>query len=196
MGAYLYDNALVEKLKFWTKDTKTKITGPDETRRMFELLADEKSDSPIKLPMITLQRGRTLTIDTLGKRPMTFDGVKLEAVRERTTKLDAIPITINYTLSVFTRYYKEADELVRNLIFNIINYPKIEVEIPYENTGRIHISNLRMGSDIVDNSAISERLSAGQFTIQSFSLNIDDAYLWDVRTKDNYFIDFDVEAKG
>ena len=122
--------------------------------------------------------------------------VKLEAVKERTTKLDAIPITINYTLSVFTRYYKEADELVRNLIFNIINYPKIEVEIPYENTGRIHISNLRMGSDIVDNSAISERLSAGQFTIQSFSLNIDDAYLWDVRTKDNYFIDFDVEAKG
>ena len=51
MAIRYYDEALVNKLKNWTSNTDVTITGPDETRRMFEVIADKTKDKPIKLPL-------------------------------------------------------------------------------------------------------------------------------------------------
>jgi len=106
-------------------------------------------------------------------------------------QLNAIPISIDYRLDVYTRYLAEADEYIRNIIFNMVNYPKLTVIIPYRDANYTHNSNVRINPDVQDNSNIPERLIAGQFTVLSLSLFIDDAYLWDVRVRDNYSIDVD-----
>ena len=48
MSTYFYDDAIVKKLQLWTRNTEVTITGPDETRRLFEVIADKTNDSPIK----------------------------------------------------------------------------------------------------------------------------------------------------
>ncbi|MBO5711334.1 MAG: hypothetical protein J6R47_00710, partial [Acholeplasmatales bacterium] len=101
---------------------------------------------------------------------------------------NAIPIGIAYQLDIYTRYLEEADEYARNFIFNIINYPKLTIELPYESQGIKHDANIRITSDIDDNSDIPERLIPGQFTRLTLGINIDDAYLFDVRVKDNLSI--------
>ena len=83
MAVRYYDEALLTKLKKWVSDEKMKITGPDETRRLFEYRADINNDKPIDLPLITLRRGRDLQILSTNKKPLTFDGITLNANTKR-----------------------------------------------------------------------------------------------------------------
>lgn len=201
MGVRFYDDALLEKLKKWTVGTNTFLTGVNETKRMFETTLDKNNDRPIKLPLIALSRPGGYTILNRNQRPLAHDGnalirpmIKnldgdLEILPTRGARVSAIPIGINYQLDIYTRYIDEADEYARNFIFNIINYPKLNIEIPYEDLKVLtHDANIRLTSDVEDNSDIPERLIPGQFTRLTLGINIDDAYLFDVRIKDNLSI--------
>lgn len=185
MGVTFYDDALLKKLNLWTAGTNTFVTGVNETKRLFETLADQKNDSAIKLPLLALSRPGGYTILNKNKRVITHDGATMIASGSATAKLNVIPIGINYQLDIYTRYLQEADEYARNLVFNIINYPKLNIEIPYEDQKLTHDANIRLASDVDDNSDIPERLIPGQFTRLTLSLNIDDAYLFDLRIRDN-----------
>lgn len=195
MAFYYYDNALLDKIKNWTGDSNIKITGPEETARLFQYRADIEDDNPIQLPLITLRRGRDVNILDTNKKPLVFDGLTLKATKEKSDQLNGIPIHLNYTIDIFTRYARECDEYVRNFIFNIIKFPKLQIQIPYNNSNISHNSNIRLEGAVTDNSDISERLIAGQFTRFTIPIYIDDAYLFDYKIRDNYNIDYEVEVK-
>ena len=191
MSVYLYDEAFVEKLRNWTKSTNVKVYSPDDTRRLFEVIADSSNDAPIQLPILCLRRKSGVKVTKPRKRPMTFDGMMLESNSQKSVQLDAIPLDISYQLDIYTRYFKEADEFLRNLTFNIINYPKLTINIPYNDFNVEHNAFILMSEDIEDNSNVPERLIGGQFTRFTFNITIDDAYLWNVRVRDNLQIECD-----
>ena len=188
MGVRLYDEALLQKLKRWTAGTQVNLTGVNETRRFFEMLADKNNDRPIQLPLIALSRSGGYAVQNKNQRPLAHDGTNFRVNKDRSARLNAIPITINYQLDIYTRYLDEADEYARNFVFNIINYPKLNIEIPYEDQKFTHDANMRLITDIEDNSDIPERLIPGQFSRFTIGINIDDAYLFDVRVNDNLSI--------
>lgn len=190
MSTKLYDDALVEKISNWTKNTVLNIVGPEETRRLFEVIGDKTNDKPIQLPLISIRRNGGYSIQdfSIGKQPMSFDGLTLNANHKQASQLNSIAINLTYQIDVYARYFEEADEYVRNLVFNIINFPKLTINIPYNNENYKHVANLVLNSDITDNSDIPERLVAGQFTRLTLTVNIDDARLWDVRYRDVYTI--------
>lgn len=188
MAVTFYDNALLHKLQKWTAGTNMHITGVNESRKLFEIIADTHNDKPIQLPLIALSRTGGYTIIEKYKQPKSFGGSTLIQTAKSGAKLNAIPIGISYQIDVYTRYLEEADEYVRNLVFNIINYPKLTIEIPYEDSGLTHDANIRLLTDVEDNSDIPERLISGQFFRLTIGINIDDAYLFDVRVKDNLSI--------
>ncbi len=188
MAVTFYDEALLNKLRFWTAGTQLQVTGVNDTKRLFEVIADNTDDKPIQLPLIALSRNGGYVILNKNKRPLTYHATTVIQTESVGAQLNAIPIGISYQLDIYTRYLKEADEYARNLVFNIINYPKLEIEIPYESSGLIHVANIRLVSDVEDNSDIPERLIPGQFTRFTLGIDIDDAYLFDVRIKDNLSI--------
>lgn len=188
MGVRYYDEALLNKLKKWTAGTEMQITGVNETKRLFEVLADKHDDRQIQLPIIALSRSGGYTILSKYKQPLSFAGSTMVLNEKKGAKLNAIPIGISYQLDIYTRLLEEADEYARNIVFNIINYPKLTIEIPYESLGLIHDANIRLKTDVEDNSDIPERLIPGQFTRLTIGIDIDDAYLFDVRIKDNLSI--------
>ena len=192
MGAFLYDDAFLKKLSNWTQNTEVTLFGVDDSKRLFEVIADKSNDNPIKLPIICLRRPGGYLLSTYGKKPLSFDGLTLEANIERSQQLNAIPISLNYQIDVFARYFREADEYMRNLVFNIVNYPKLEIKIPYEDRMYDHVGNLKISQEVSDTSAIPQRLIQGQFTRLSIGVSIDDAYLFDVRTRQNCSIDFNI----
>ncbi len=185
MAVRFYDDALLAKFKKWTSDTQVQLTGVNETKRLFEVVADKTNDSTIKLPLIALSRNGGYTIQEKYKQPRSYNGSKMIVTTDTGVKLNAIPIGISYQIDIYTRYLAEADEYARNIVFNIINYPKLTIEIPYEDTGLQHDANIRLTTDVEDNSDIPERLVPGQFTRFTIGIDIDDAYLFDVRIKDN-----------
>lgn len=160
MAVRYYDEALINKISKWVGDDQIKITGPDETRRIFEYRADITNDQ-LSLPLITIRRGRDIQILSTNKKPLTFDGMTLNATQKTSDQLNAIPISINYQIDIYCRYFADADEFFRNFIFNIINFPKLQIEIPYNDAVIQHTSNIRLEQTITDNSDIAERLSPG-----------------------------------
>ena len=190
MSTKLYDDLLVKKLKEWSQKTRIEVYGPEATRQLFEIIADKTDDKPIKLPIICLRRTGGYEILNKNKKPLTYDGMTRDATIEKSLQLNAIPISIPYQLDVYTRYFEEADSYMRDLVFNIINHPTFELEIYDNDTTYIsHNANIRLVSDVENNSDIAERLIPGQFTRLTISLSLDDAYLWDPRVRNNYMIE-------
>lgn len=185
MAVRFYDEALLKKFQKWTADTQVHLTGINETKRLFEVVADTNNDRPIQFPLIALSRNGGYTIQEKYKQPRSYNGSALVVTTDSGAKLNAIPIGISYQIDIYTRELAEADEYARNIVFNIINYPKLNIEIPYEDSGLTHDANIRLITDVEDNSDIPERLISGQFTRFTIGIDIDDAYLFDVRVKDN-----------
>ena len=185
MAVRFYDEALLKKFQKWTADTQVHLTGINETKRLFEVVVDTNNDRPIQFPLIALSRNGGYTIQEKYKQPRSYNGSALVVTTDSGAKLHAIPIGISYQIDIYTRELAEADEYARNIVFNIINYPKLNIEIPYEDSGLTHDANIRLITDVEDNSDIPERLISGQFTRFTIGIDIDDAYLFDVRVKDN-----------
>ena len=197
MSVKLYDDALLDKLKEWTKKIKNlHVYGPNNTVQLFETMADETGDKPIKLPIITLTRPGGYTILNPNKNVRTYDGAMTDSDEETSLTLNSIPIQIDYKLDVYTRKFEEADVYMRELIFNLINHPSFKVVIPYNDLNREHVATVRISNQVEDNSDVPEmHFKYGQFTRLSLNLNVDDAYLWSVRRRNNVYIDdkFDIE---
>lgn len=195
MAIRYYDEAFLNKIKAWIKDDKLTITGPDETRRLFEYRADVGDDKPIPLPLISLTRNRDIDIEVVNKRPLTFDGISMRGNKNDAQVLNGIPIVLRYQIDIFTRYAKEADEYVRNFVFNLVNFNTLDVVIPYNNLNFTHRSKISVNSPISDNSDIPERMIAGQFTRYTISVTIDDAYLFSAPIKKTWAIDVETELR-
>ena len=185
MSIKLYDDALLNKLRKWTLDTQIYLLGVNESTRLFSTIADISSDKPIQLPIIALSRPGGFIINDKYKQVKSHDGFKVAHSKEKSALLNAIKITIPYQIDIYAKYQEEADEYIRNIVFNIINYPNVTIDIPYHDLGIKHDSNIILSSDVEDNSDIPERLITGQFKRYTIQIVIDDAYLFDVRIKDN-----------
>lgn len=197
MSVRLYDDALVKKIKNWVKDEKVRILSPDETLELFQKTANDKNDEPISLPIISLTRSREVDLDHPHKKMMTYDGMMLDATIDKSLQIDAIPMTLNYQLDIYTRYKYEADEYMRNFVFNLVNHPKVKVVLPYNDINYTHYSNVKLVPTIEDNSDVPNRLVSDQFTRWTISFTIDDAYLFSLPYKSNVHIvePFDVECE-
>ena len=185
MSIKLYDDALLNKLRNWTLDTQVVVTGVNESPRLFSVVAAQTNDKSIQLPLIALSRPGGFVIEEKYKQPKSYNCAKVSYNEERSAKLNAIKISIPYQIDVYARFIEEADEYIRNIVFNIINYPVVRIEIPYHDLGIHHDSNIRIASDVEDNSDVPERLIADQFKRYTIGIIIDDAYLFDVKVKDN-----------
>lgn len=201
MGIRFYDEAISNKIANWVKDPNLKILKPDEATRLFELTADRKKDNVLTLPLISISRNRDVEILTPQKQPKTFDGFfpnkldlnrldanfdKLDSTKnpDMSIPINVIPIQIGYQIDIYTKGIAEADEYIRNFVFNLINYPKLIVELPYNDLRVRHESNISLESSITDNSDIREHLFADQFVRFTLKIFITDAYLFSIPTKE------------
>ena len=189
MSVYFYDEALLSKIKYWTEKTQLHVYGVDEIRDLFQVMADENNDRPISLPILTITRPKGYSIINSNKKPTTYNGIRVIQGEETASMLAQIPINIQYQFDVYTRFQKEADMYMRNLVFNIINYPTLSIVIPYRDINFNHNANIRISSDVIDTSNNSVKVFNGQFTRLSITVNIDDAYLWDLRVANNLSIE-------
>lgn len=198
MSVTLYDKALINKIKKWTDGTLVEVYESEELSKLEQLLADKNNDKPLKLPFIVLRHSpRGYSLVDISKRPTSYDGMRLNLYQEdgeRAAQLNKIQINIQYQLDVYAKYYEEADAYMREIVFNLINYPKVNVTVPYDNVNLTQSSAISIGSQVTDNSSIPERLISGQFTRLSIQFSIPDAQLFDTRVKEFVTIEAGTEV--
>ena len=178
MAISYYDEALYQKIQSWIKDPKMRILKPDETLETFRIRADKGEDKPITLPFINISRGKSFEILRRGRTPLSCSGKIVAGSKKVIIPLNAIPISLTYQIDIYTQSYEEADVYLREILFNLINHPRLTIEIPYSNLKFKHNAYVRVLSDVNDNSDVPERLFKSQFTRWTIDLTIDDAYLF------------------
>lgn len=198
MAIRFYDEAITNKIQNWINDPNLHVYRPDETSHMLQRKSDEADDKPISLPFIALSRDRDINILNPNKNPLSYEGMKLRFIDNKTGKevhlksayrLNAIPIGITYQLDIYTKGIAEADEYFRNFVFNLVNFPKVSITIPYLGVNLEHKSSLTLETRAEDNSDIPQRLFPGQFTRYSIRFTIDDAYIFSVINQNNVVMD-------
>lgn len=191
MSVGLYDDAIVKKLRFWTQDAKVSVSDPDT---LFTYRADAQGNDKIELPIISLNRG-DIKIKRIGKSPLSVDGFKMAANDKKVTHLRAIPVSIAYQIDVYTRHRYENDDLLRELIFKLVNNPQLVIEIPYEDSRYTHKFTITLDDDIQDNSDVAQHLEKGEYFRTTLNFVVEDAYLFDYRAKDTLSLDMSVNKE-
>lgn len=209
MAITYYDDAIVYKLKKWIPDaSKLRVLDPEQTEQLFTTKADDSGDSPIKLPMITLSRGKDLELLSVVKQEKSFNGLKIvsqpslgsgqkgpNAINPGVTPVvNVIPIKPQYQLDIWTKTKFEAHEYVRNFVFKLINNPLLIIQVPYNNFDVRHTANIRLLNTVSDTSDIAARLFPGQFHRWTIQFEIHDAFLFSVPYRKNWtFLTPDIE---
>ena len=99
MACRYYDDILVAKLLKWIPEASNlRVLGPSESKKLFELTADDGKDQPFKLPIISLSRNRDIELLSTVKRPQSYEGLKLFSNTEKTLHFNVIPIKLLYDL--------------------------------------------------------------------------------------------------
>lgn len=197
MAIRFYDEAIANKINSWlpkSKNRKIQVLKPDEVKRLFSIEADERNDKPIQLPLIAISRETQIDVIHPTKRAMSFDGMMLESDGRHTIQLDAVPISLTYQIDMYTRHFDEGDELLREMIFKIINNPQLVIELPYNNQHLKQVCAMKLQGSVEDTSAISERLFSGQFTRWTMRVDIDGAYLYSIPYVDNVKVEYGLEV--
>ena len=153
------------------------IINPNKKPLTFDGLSVNTETQQVYESMKSQVKNKTITTTDFYK---WVEKNKDEIKDTKLTSLNAVPISIPYTLYVYTRQQKENDLYMRNLIFNFINYPTFQVRFNYNNIPVEHNGNIKIGTN-VNNVSDEIKLFSDQICIQSLDLVIDDAYLWDTR---------------
>jgi hypothetical protein len=217
MAIHYYDDLITEKLRRWLPETSTlRVLHPDESKRFFELTAEDRKDQAFQLPLIALSRRDELELLSTTKSPKSYDGLRLipkgtpidltglkgEEFRQAKASFpkgmflyNVIPIRPEYQLDIYTKTAEECEEYVRNFVFKLINNPMMRVEIPYNDLKIEHTTYLRLLPNIANTSAITERAFSGQFTRWTIQFELHDAFLFSIPYKKNWqIIEPEVEA--
>lgn len=174
MSVYKYDNAIVNKLRELTNDSRIYVTPPDNVIRTIGQIDSDK----IELPLISVARTGYSILDSRS-HPMKFEGSSAgyNEDLQRFVRFQMIPIRINYLMDVWTKHREENDNIIRELVFYFSTHPTIKVPIGY-GLNFDHNFNLILDSQVEDNSDIVEHKNRGEYFRQTLSMYTDDAYLW------------------
>jgi len=189
MALEYYDDAIIAKLKKWMPtNLQLRILKPNETKRLFETMADDSGDKNVKLPLIALSKNNDIELLLNVKAPRSFDGFKISQTEAETVQMNVIPIKLQYQMDIFTKTYEESTEYLRQFLFKLINNPVIKIGVPYNDQHIEQIANIRILNTVSDTSDIPQRLFTGQFTRWTIQMEIQDAFLYDIPYRRNWRI--------
>lgn len=208
MAIHYYDDLLIQKIQRWVPEASNlRVLHPDETKKLFELTADDSKDKAFQLPLIALSRKDELELLSTVKSPRSYDGLKLipadvksdlsdlkgqvykkalEKIPEGTYRYNVIPIRPEYQVDIYAKTAIDCEEYLRNFLFKLINNPMLKIEIPYNDQKLEHVAYIRVLSNIANTSNISERVFSGQFTRWTIQFELHDAYLFSIPYKKNW----------
>lgn len=184
-GVYAYDKSLVEDLRarFSSSPVESQVNknvqiGP--TDQMFNIIGSLEKDNII-MPFISLERlDWQLNLDRQGFQTFVGDEVYTRLDSQNLpveVRAQAIPITINYRLSVWSKDRITNDALCREILFYYHLRPSLMVYVGH-GINMAHKFNIYFNSGIEDNSDIANHMTRGTYFRQDMTLYTDDAYLW------------------
>lgn len=164
---YLYDNAIADDLKASfnpdnVPDPVVKFVSADQIIG----IAAQKQNDNIQFPLVSLARKpNSVQID---RQRMNFSRAHFgiaSVLDKKTNNLyyeKAVPITLEYALTVLTTNTAHRDEIVRELLFKYLNMYYLTIKLPYECDRKVRFGvSISSETDIDYSNGSSEYAESG-----------------------------------
>ena len=142
----LYDEALCDYLKA----AFTNLVAVVPVSEYWRVIAMHK-EGQLQLPAICISRSNNTKDNELNSWVI---GKKGRADRIQEHKLiteQALPISLTYNITLLTTTQDDSDELTSEIIFLLLNKPRVRVKIPYGSERDIH-GQISVSGDVTDSS--------------------------------------------
>lgn len=164
---YLYDEAIVNDLKnsFNPNAVENPVVSVVSPDKVIDIAAQLQNDE-ITFPIVALTRNDDISIDTnLTNFTRMHKGVAA-VVDPKTNNLyyeHAIPLNLEYSLTVLATNTADMDELIRELIFKYTRMYFLTITLPYEGQRKVRFGvTINTDSAIERSSGIVDYLESGQ----------------------------------
>ena len=173
MSVYLYEESLVKALREVTGDDRIHIITPDLA---IQFLAQFDKDK-VQLPAIILSRN-SVRLNDYRNHYATLKGETTRVEEDATVvKAKVVPMTITWALDVYAVDRYTCDEIIRELVFYFLTYPKFYVKVPYD----LNISqefDIFVNPDIADNSDLINFPNTGEYFRETLTIYTDNAHFY------------------
>lgn len=191
MSVYLYDQALTERLRKVTGDSRIHVIDPDQSVNFFAQISHDE----VEYPAIVLSRKSVSLLD-YRNQPVALKGQTAKIKDDNlVVKAQLIPMRIDWNLDVYTVDRYTCDEIIRELVFYFVSNPRFEVQVPYQ----LDIAqnfDIMISPEIVDNTDLVEFQNRGEFFRETLSLWTENAHMFSSRLQYPVYSVPDVDVKN
>lgn len=177
---YLYEEAIIEDLRYQLGDSRVSLLPPDI---LFRTIADISGEDQVRLPLVSLSRLGYSFNEIPHNSPESLIGSTHTIPQKDGTikyvQVQRLPITCRWQMDVISRSRKDNDNLVRELLFYYTNNPSLRVKIPY-GFNQEHKFSIHINPDIDDNSDIESHVNRGEYFRTTIGITCYDANIWKV----------------
>lgn len=191
MSVYLYEESLVTKLREVTGDDRIHIITPD---RAIQYLAEFDKDK-VQLPAIVLSRN-SVSLTPGRNHHLTLRGETSRIEEDGTVvKAKVIPVTVKWSLDIYAVDRFTCDEIVRELVFFFLTYPKFYITVPYDLDIKQEF-DVFLENEIAENSDLVNFPNTGEVFRETLSIYTENAHFYSSGKQYPTFVIANVNGEG
>lgn len=143
----LYDDKLYDYFKETFKADIAIVPVSD-----YWTVASMHEEGQLQLPAIVLGRSSWTTSKDLDSWVIAKKGRTDRIRNNKLVNEQAIPVQLDYTVTLLATTQDDIDELTSEVLFCILNYPRLTIDLPYGSDRQIH-GQIMQNGDLQDSSA-------------------------------------------
>lgn len=161
---YLYDNAIVDDLKFsFNSDNMNSVVKVISPENVINIAAQVQNDE-LTFPIVALTRNPEQLDNTRINFTASHTGVVagFENASNELYYENVLPITLSYNLTILATNTADMDEIIRELLFKYTRMYYLTITLPYEVNRKIRFGiSIPRNTEIEKTSSSSEYLQSG-----------------------------------
>lgn len=190
MSQYLYEKSLVERLRSVLDDDRVHIIDPDNSIRFLAEVSNDKTH----FPAVVISRGPT-TLSDYRSQSQILKGQSAKINDDGSVKkLKLIEVRFQWQVDVFAVDRYTCDEILRELVFFYITYPRYEVKVPYGLDDLPQNFDIIVGQDLEDNSDLMEFSNRGEYFRETLTIYTENAHLYSSRDQMTTYVKSEIDS--
>lgn len=173
MSVYLYDEAVVDRLRKITGDERIHVISPDQS---IDFLAQFDKDK-VDLPAIVVSRGPVTLLDYRNQVVALKGQTSRRGEDNLVVKAQLIPMRIEWNIDIYTVDRYTCDEIVRELVFYFTTRPRFEITVPYQ-LDIVQNFDVLLSPEITDNTDLLEFPSTGEKFRETLTIYTENAHMY------------------
>ena len=150
-------------------------------------------EGQLQLPAIVLGRSKWTNATDLESWVIAKKGRTDRIRNNKIVNEQAIPVQLDYTITLLATTQDDIDELTSEVLFCILNYPRLTIDLPYGSDRQIHAQIMQNG-ELQDSSSRDKFSDTGILYQEIVPVRVLGSNIININERNLRYIKFDVDV--